>query len=247
MDKSLYVAMTGAASTLRAQGAVSQNLANVSTPGFRALLSHTETFRIEGHGLKSRYDATGVDGGFDNRMGPLLSTGKDTDVALREGLWLAVADGEGNEAYTRGGELQVNQNGLLTTAGGRPVLGENGPIAIPPHAKLEIAGDGSISIVPLGQGPETQAIVARIKVVESPGGELSRGPDGLFRRSDGEAAAPVGGSVLMTGVLEGSNVNAADALVKMIELARSFEMQVRSIKTADENARAANSLLRLSG
>jgi flagellar basal-body rod protein FlgF len=247
MDKSLYVSMTGAASTLRAQGQVSQNLANVSTPGFRALLSHTETFKIEGHGLKSRYDATGADGGFDNRMGPLISTGRDLDIALREGLWLAVADGEGNEAYTRAGDLQVNQNGVLTTAGGRPLLGENGPVTLPPHSKLEIAGDGSISIVPLGQGPETQAIVARIKVVESPGGELSRGPDGLFRRSDGEAAAPVGGSVLMTGVLEGSNVNAADALVKMIELARSFEMQVRSIKTADENARAANSLLRLSG
>lgn len=247
MDKSLYVSMTGAASTLRAQGSVSQNLANVSTPGFRALLSHTETFKVEGHGLKSRFDATGADGGFDSRMGPLLTTGRETDVALREGLWMAVADGEGLEAYTRAGELNVNQNGLLTTASGRQVMGENGPIALPPYSKMEIAGDGSVSIVPLGQGPETQAIVARIKVVEAAGSELSRGADGLFRRSDGEPAAPVGGSVLMTGVIEGSNVNAADSLVKMIELSRSFEMQVRSIKTADENARASNSLLRLSG
>jgi flagellar basal-body rod protein FlgF len=180
-------------------------------------------------------------------MGPLLSTGRDTDVALREGLWMAVADGEGNEAYTRAGELSVNQNGLLTTASGRQVLGENGPIALPPYSKLEIAGDGSISIVPLGQGAETQAIVARIKVVQAPGAELNRGEDGLFRRADGEPAAQVGGAVLMTGVIESSNVNAADNLVKMIELARSFEMQVRSIKTADENARASNSLLRLSG
>ncbi|WP_395790928.1 flagellar basal body rod protein FlgF [Aquimonas sp.] len=247
MDKSLYVSMTGASATLRAQGAVSQNLANLSTPGFRALLSHTETFKIEGHGLKSRFDATRADGGFDDRMGPLLSTGRDTDVALREGLWMAVADGEGNEAYTRAGELSVNQNGLLTTASGRQVLGENGPIALPPYSKLEIAGDGSISIVPLGQGAETQAIVARIKVVQAPGAELNRGEDGLFRRADGEPAAQVGGAVLMTGVIESSNVNAADNLVKMIELARSFEMQVRSIKTADENARASNSLLRLSG
>jgi flagellar basal-body rod protein FlgF len=130
---------------------VSQNLANLSTPGFRALLSHTETFKIEGHGLKSRFDATRADGGFDDRMGPLLSTGRETDVALREGLWMAVADGEGNEAYTRAGELSVNQNGLLTTASGRQVLGENGPIALPPYSKLEIAGDGSISIVPLGR------------------------------------------------------------------------------------------------
>lgn len=247
MDKSLYVAMTGASANLRAQGAVSQNLANLSTPGFRALLSHTETFKVDGHGLKSRFDAVRADGGFDDRMGPLISTGRDTDIALREGLWLAVADGEGQEAYTRAGELSVNQNGLLVGAGGRPVLGENGPIAIPPHAKLEIAGDGTVSIVPLGQGPETQAIVARLKVVGATGAELQRGPDGLFRRSDGEAAAPVAGNVLTTGVVEGSNVNAADALVRMIELARSFEMQVRSIKTADENARAANSLLRMSG
>lgn len=247
MDKSLYVSMTGAASTLRAQATTSQNLANISTPGFRALLSHTETFKVEGPGQKTRYDATGAEGGFDDRMGPLISTGRDTDIALREGLWLAVADGEGNEAYSRGGELQVNQNGLLTTASGRPVMGEGGPIAIPPHAKLEIAGDGSISIVPLGQGPETQAIVGRIKVVGAEGAELSRGADGLFRRTDGELAQSVGGPVLMTGVIEGSNVNAADALVKMIELARSFELQVKSIKTAEENARASNTLLRLGG
>jgi len=247
MDKSLYVSMTGAAATLRAQASVSQNLANLSTPGFRALLSHTETFKVEGHGLKSRFDATGTDGGFDSRMGPLISTGRETDVALNEGLWLAVADGEGQEAYTRSGELNVNQNGLLTTASGRPVMGEAGPIALPPYSKMEIASDGSVSIVPLGQGPETQAIVARLKVVEAPGAELNRGADGLFRRSDGELAAPVGGAVLMTGVIESSNVNAADSLVKMIELSRSFEMQIRSIKTADENARASNSLLRLSG
>jgi flagellar basal-body rod protein FlgF len=175
-----------------------------------------------------------------------MTTGNELDVALQEGQWLAVQDDQGGEAYTRFGELEVNANGVLMTKSGRPLLGQDGPLTVPPFDKLTIGNDGTVSIVPQGQSAQTLAQVGRIRVVNDDGATFKRGLDGLMRREDGQAATPSAGDVLMTGVIEGSNVNAAQSLVDMIALSRSFEMQVRSIKTADENARASASLLRLS-
>lgn len=246
MDKSLYVAMTGASATLRSQTALSQNIANISTSGFKALLTQTDAFKVEGSGMPTRTDVVPGAEDFDHRMGPLMTTGNELDVALQEGHWLAVQDDQGGEAYTRFGELEVSANGVLMTKSGRPLLGQDGPLTVPPFDKLTIGNDGTVSIVPQGQSAQTLAQVGRLRVVSEEGAEFKRGLDGLMRRADGQAAPPSAGDVVMTGVIEGSNVNAAQSLVDMIALSRSFEMQVRSIKTADENARASASLLRLS-
>ncbi|MBN8426485.1 MAG: flagellar basal body rod protein FlgF [Lysobacteraceae bacterium] len=246
MDKSLYVAMTGASATLRAQSALSQNIANISTSGFKALLTQTDAYKVDGYGMPTRTDAVPGSEDFDHRAGPLMTTGNELDVALQEGHWLAVQDDQGGEAYTRFGELEVSANGVLMTKSGRPLLGQDGPLTVPPFDKLTIGNDGTVSIVPQGQSAQTLAQVGRIRVVNDDGATFKRGLDGLMRREDGQAATPSAGDVLMTGVIEGSNVNAAQSLVDMIALSRSFEMQVRSIKTADENARASASLLRLS-
>jgi flagellar basal-body rod protein FlgF len=125
------------------------------------------------------------------------------------------------------------------------VLGEGGPVAVPPHASLLIGSDGTVSIVPLGQGPETKAEVGRIKLVNPPSDELEKGRDGLFRMKDGSDAAPDAAARLTSGVLEGSNVNIADAMVNMIELSRRFDMQVRAMKSAEDNGAASARLLSL--
>lgn len=247
MDRSLYVAMTGASATLKAQAAVAHNLANVDTVGFKAALVQTQPFALGGTGLPSRVDATFGGEGFDASPGPLQTTGNALDVAVAPGCWLAVQDGAGGEAYTRAGALQVTANGQLVTAGGHPLLGESGPISVPPYQSVAIAPDGTVSIVPQGQGPETQAIVGRIRVVESGAADLARGGDGLMRRLDGTAPAARAGATLTPGTLEDSNVGAADALVGMIELSRQFDLQVQVLHNTDENARAANSMLRLGG
>jgi len=250
MDKSIYVAMTGAQASLQAQGAVSHNLANVDTAGFKAALSNTEAFPIKGAGFPSRIDTIMTDQGFDARMGTLRMTGNSLDVALHESRWLAVQAQNGETAYTRSGELVINPNGQLQTSGGRLVLDENkNPITVPPHQSLEIGSDGTISIVPLGEGPQTLAIVARIGVVDAPRERLTRGLDGLMRDTEPDAVPfpQAIGPSMTTGALEGSNVDPANALVQMIQLQRQYEMQVKVIKHGDENAQSANGLLRLRG
>ncbi len=248
MDRAAYVAMTGASATLQAQTAVSHNLANAETPGFKEALANTQAFRIQGAGYPSRVDAILSDVGFNSRPGSQQVTGNALDVSLGKDKWLAVQSADGSEGYTRAGNLQPTPNGQLL-AGGRPLLDDNGvPLTIPPYDSIQIGDDGTISIVPQGQGPETMAVLGRFRVIEAGQKQLDRGADGLMRNADPQTPLPRAmGSVLKTGVMEGSNVDTAGALVQMIQLQRQFEMQVKVVKTADENAQAANTLLRLGG
>ena len=119
------------------------------------------------------------------------------------------------------------------------------PINIPPYTSILFARDGSISIVAQGQTPDTTATVGRIKLVNPPDGQIERGSDGLFRMKDGSEAPPEASVQITSGVLESSNVNAAEAMVNMIELSRQFEMQVKAIRTAEENAASATQLMRI--
>ena len=245
IDKALYVAMTGASATLRAQGSVAHNLANADTVGFQATLSGTVATPVTGPGLATRVAAAHRTLGVSAAPGAIMSTGNPTDVALHEGRWLAVQGPDGGTGYTRAGDLRISANGLLTTASGHPVLDQGGaPVAIPPHETLTIGNDGTISIVPLGQPPSTITEAGRLQVVAADTAQLQRGDDGLMHAAAGaEPPPPAAGAVLTAGAIEGSNVDSTAMLVSMIQLARQFEMQVRVLQSGDENARAANSLL----
>lgn len=245
MDRMLYVAMTGAKETLRAQGVNNHNLANVSTNGFRADLAAFQSRAVDGTGYASRVYATNGTVGWDETSGALLTTGRDLDVAVNGKGFIAVQGPDGREAYTRAGNLQVDPTGQLMTATGLPVLGDGGPINIPPYSSIFFARDGSISIVAQGQTPDTTATVGRVKLVNPPTEAVERSEDGLFRMKDGSDAPADAAVQLSSGVLEASNVNAAAAMVNMIELARQFEMQVKAIRTAEENGAAAAQLLRM--
>lgn len=244
MDRALYIAMTGASATLKAQASVSHNLANADTVGFQATLSGTVAAPVTGAGHASRVAAEYRTLGVSNAGGELLNTGNALDVALQGDRWLAVQDSTGGTAYTRAGDLKLTPNGLLTTASGAPVLGADGaPVAVPPYESLTIGGDGTISIVPLGQPASTVTEAGRLKVVEATTSQLVRGDDGLMRAAPGSEPLPAAGTVLTAGALEGSNVDATSMLVQMIQLSRQFEMQVRVLHSGDENARSSNSLL----
>lgn len=244
MDKGLYVAMTGASATLRAQAGVAHNLANIDTIGFKAELTAASAHAIEGPGWPSRFDVELERGKFDDAAGPMIDSGNPLDVAMHPGFWMAVADDQGKEAYTRAGDLKLTANGQLLTASGAPILDRGGAaIAVPPHTSITFAQDGTISIVPLGQSAETLAIVGRIKIVEAGASNLTRGVDGLMRASTTLEAASAG--ALDSGVLEASNVGSGQMLVQMIELSRRFEMQIKMIRSVEENAQASNALLRL--
>jgi len=245
MDKMLYVAMTGAKETLRAQAVNNHNLANVSTTGFRADLAAFQSRAVDGTGYASRVYATNGTVGWDSNSGAMLSTGRDLDVAINGPGWIAIQGPDGKEAYTRAGNLHVDSTGQLMTASGRPVLGDGGPINIPPYTSIFFARDGSISIVAQGQTPDTTSTVARLKLVNPAEADIERGDDGLFRMKDGSEAPPDAAVQISSGELESSNVNAAAAMVNMIELSRQFEMQVKAIRTAEENGTAAAQLLKV--
>jgi flagellar basal-body rod protein FlgF len=244
MDRFLYISMSGAKETLRAQTVNNHNLANASTTGFRADLSAFQSRAVAGSGFASRAYATSSTIGWDASQGALTSTGRDLDVGIQGPGWIAVQGADGREAYTRAGDLRIDPTGLLQNGAGQTVLGEGGPISVPPNTSLLIGGDGTISIVPVGQGPETTSQVGRIKLVNPPAETLVRGDDGLFRTVDGSEAPPDANVRLATGVLESSNVNVADAMVNMIELSRHFDLQVKAMRTAEENAAAAAQLLK---
>jgi flagellar basal-body rod protein FlgF len=244
MDRFLYISMSGAKETLRAQTVNNHNLANASTTGFRADLSAFQSRAVAGSGYASRAYATNSTIGWDASQGSLMSTGRDLDVGIQGPGWIAVQGPDGREAYTRAGDLRIDPSGLLKNGADQTVLGEGGPISVPPNTSLFIGGDGTISIVPVGQGPETTSQVGRIKLVNPPAETLARGEDGLFRTVDGSDAPPDANVRLATGVLESSNVNVADAMVNMIELSRHFDLQVKAMRTAEENAAAAAQLLK---
>jgi len=245
MDRMLYVAMAGAKETLKAQTVNNHNLANVSTTGFKADLEAFQSRAVDGSGFASRVYAQSTDNGWDSSSGSLLTTGRDLDVAIKGPGWLAVQGADGKEAYTRAGDLQLDPTGALITATGRPVLGDGGPVVVPPYSSLLFARDGSISIVAQGQTPETTSTIGRLKLVNPAKDQLVRGDDGLFRMKDGSEAPSDAAVQVTSGALETSNVNAAEAMVNMIELARHFEMQVKAIRSAEENGAAAAQLMRL--
>ncbi|MFN3919490.1 MAG: flagellar basal-body rod protein FlgF [Methylohalobius sp.] len=247
MDRSLFISMSGAKETLLAQAAVGSNLANVDTTGFKADLEQFRSMPVFGPGHPTRVYAMHERPATDFNPGPIQTTGRELDVAIQGEGWLAVQAPDGTEAYTRRGDLRLSPEGLLLTGDGLPVLGENGPVAIPPAQKLEIAPDGTISIVPLGSKPDVSVVLDRIKLVKPQAAQLTKGLDGLIRLKDGTPAQADASVVLVSGALEGSNVNPVAAMVEMIELSRRFELQVKMMKTGEEDADASARLLRMTG
>jgi len=243
MDRLLYVAMSGARETVRAQTVNTQNLANASTTGFRADLQSFQSLPVNGPGYASRVYGMATDQGIDTSPGSVMGTGRELDVAVNGDGWIAVQGPDGNEAYTRAGNLRVDSLGLLRTGAGRPVMGNGAPIAIPPAEKIEIAGDGTISIRPLGQN--TLAVVDRIKLVNPPPAQLQKGADGLVHLKGGDAAEADASVQLQVGALESSNVNTVEAMVNLIQLARQYETQVKMMANAEENDRASAQLMRM--
>jgi len=246
MDKSLYIAMSGAKQTLLAQTANANNLANTQTTGFKSDLEQFRSMPVFGAGFPTRVYAMTERPGTDLSHGAMQTTGSDLDVAINGDGFLAVKGADGKEAYTRAGDLHVTPEGLLQTGAGLSVMGQGGPITIPPSEKLSIGGDGTISIIPMGTGNATALVqVDQIKLVNPALDNLEKLNDGLLHTKDGKPLAVDPNVKLASGVLEGSNVNPIDAMVDMIELARNFELQTKVMKSVDENSGVSAKLMQM--
>ncbi|MFM9924735.1 flagellar basal-body rod protein FlgF [Variovorax sp. H27-G14] len=245
MDRMLYVAMSGAKQVMDQQATVANNMANVSTPGFRAQIANFRAVPVVGQEAQTRAFVAATTPGADFSHGPITETGRALDVAVSGQGWLVVQTPDGGEAYTRVGNLQIGADGQLTTMGGRPVVGDNGAMTVPPGSAVTVATNGLVAARDPASGTLTgMAEVGRLKLVNPPNADLERGDDGLFRMRAGQQPAQADEAVtLVSGAIEGSNVNPVEAMVAMIANARSFEMQMKSMQSADINAQSANKLL----
>jgi flagellar basal-body rod protein FlgF len=227
--------MTGAKQIMQAQAINNNNIANISTAGFRVDTVSFTSEPIYGPGYPTRVNAVAGDSGTDFTAGVLMNTNQPLDIAVNGKGFIAVQGADGKEAYTRAGQLMVTESGVVTTATGFPVLSESGQVNVPPATTVTIGADGTVSVVPLGLAASAQSQVDRIKLVNPPTASLQKGPDGLFRTKTG-AKAPTDEAVTVgVGVLESSNVNAAQSLVNMIQLQRLYEFQIKSINSTDQN------------
>ena len=238
MDRMIYLSMTGAKATMQRQDVLAHNLANASTPGFRAEMTAFRAVPVQGQGASTRVYALESTPGYNAEPGAVQPTGRNLDVALKGNGWLAVQGLDGTEAYTRGGALDVNAEGLLVTKTGLTVLGDGGPITIPANAQVQIAPDGTISASVGNAKPQS---VGKLKLV-TPETPLQRGDDGLFRGADGDLSTDPNARV-QDGALEGSNVSAVETMIAMIAAARQFEQQMKMVHTAQEKEQAASKLL----
>ncbi len=253
MDRLIYTAMTGASHVMERQASLSSNLANTSTTGYRSTVNAFRAVPLVGEGLPTGAFVVPSTTGYDFTPAPLQRTGRTLDVGLNGKGWIAVLLPDGKEGYTRDGNLQVSQNGILQTRSGYPVIDDTGQvrslgqISIPPDSEITIAADGTLSTVPSGATPSQVTTIGRLKLVNPPENQLVRGADGLFRTQNGNPVAADANVTITPGSVEGSNVSAVGAMVDMISIARQFEMQMQMLKTASDDAQQASQLLHITG
>ncbi len=246
MDKMLYVSMTGAQNNTLALRAHANNLANVSTSGFRRDFEQARSMPLFGETYPARVFAMSERPATDFRPGALQETGRDMDVAIGGKGWIAVQAPDGSEAYVRTASLNIDALGMLRTGNGLPVMGNAGPIAVPPEQKVEIGQDGTISIRALGENPNVLAEVDRIKLVNPDPKSLEKGTDGLIRVK-GQPEVEADATVQVTsGFLEASNVNAVEEMTAILSLSRQFELSVKMMRTAEDNSSAMARVLQIS-
>jgi flagellar basal-body rod protein FlgF len=238
MDRMIYLSMSGAKAALQRQDALANNLANVTTNGFRAELTAFRAVPVRGDGASTRVYALETTPGYSEDAGPVSSTGRNLDVAMTGKSWMAVQGLDGTEAYTRAGSLDINSEGLLVTRGGLQINGDGGPITVPANASIDIADDGTISAKVGTQKPQQ---IGKLKMV-TPDVPMTRGTDGLFRADSGDLSADPAAR-LQSGALEGSNVSPVAAMVGMIAASRQFEHQMKLLQSAEKQDQEASKLL----
>jgi len=245
MDKLIYTAASGLKSRMAAQAAIANNMANGSTIGFRAEKVNFDSLMLKGAGVDSRRPASEEVTDFDRTAGTIVTTGRNLDIAMPGDQWISVQATDGTEAYTRRGDLQISSTGVLETGDGFPVMGSGGPITIPPATSVNIAGDGTISIIPQGGDAKNPQVIDRIKFVSPKGSQTVKGLDNLVHVKGGGVLPVDEDAKCIAGSLEQSNVNMTQALVDMIENQRAYEVQANLMKSAKDMDESAASVMRM--
>ena len=237
MDRLVFTSNATIKEQATARQVLVNDLANVSTVGFKSSYDVAlQSVKVEGAGFDTRYQAQTIARDLI-RMdpGPVMATGRPMDVAMAGSTVLTVQAPNGDLAFTRRGDMKVNIQGQLENGSGHLVLGEGGPITIPPGLLVSVNPDGSIyARDPAQVGPAADVLIDRLRLRDTSGVSLGRRADGLFKVSE----KPDGTDIALTEqlpqvipqALEGSNVSAIEAMTRLIDHSRSFETQIRVIK-----------------
>jgi flagellar basal-body rod protein FlgF len=245
MDRLIHTALSAMRAVQTRQTVIANNLANASTTGFRAEMVSVRPLWLTGPGLPDRAMASGEVPAADMTGASTNMTGRPLDVALNGDALLAVQAPNGEEGYTRRGDLQLSASGLLTTGDNHPVLGEGGPITLPPADSVRIDKDGTVWIVPPGGDANAPQKADRLKLASSAGSTVIKALDGLFRVPNGGALPGDPEASLTAGALEDSNVNATAALTEMIDASRAWETQIKLMATARDLDTSTAALMKL--
>lgn len=240
MDNLLYVATSGASRVFKAQHVRSNNLSNADTTGFRADMERVQSVKLDGTGFDGRTMVVTNSAATRFDFADLVKTGRSLDIAINGQGFFTVQTPDGNEAYTRAGNIKVDQEGNALV-NGFPLVSEGGPLVLPPFQSIEVGEKGVISIIP--PGGNAQQEVGQLKLVNPEFDQLQKQSDGLLHSRNGGEFAADERVVVAAEHLEGSNVSAIDELVGVMSLTRNFEMQVRMMKTAETIAKSGNRLI----
>ena len=239
MDKLIFTAVSGAERLLRSQQVHANNLANMETTGFRANLELSTAQSLSGSGFDDRHYARMQSDTVSARSGPVKETGRDLDVAVTGNGYLAV-QWQGGEAYTRAGAIEIDADGALSV-NGHALLGEGGPVVLPPHNAVTIGADGSISV--LAPGTADMQVIDKLRLVNAEAGEVTKNEGGLIVSRSGQPLATDPAVTVRGRHLEGSNVSAVEEMVATMSLNRTFEIQMKLFKANDSMTEAGNRLL----
>lgn len=241
MDKMIYLAMTGAKHVELQQATTANNLANVHTTGFKAELNAFRSLPVVGDGAPTRVYQVDNTVGHDLSQGPLQVTGNNFDFAVAGPGFFAVELPGGGEAYTRDGGFLVDSTGILRTRSGMVIAGESGQLQMPEGALPDLRQDGTLFAIPANGGAAQE--IGKLKLVNPAQSDVYKGEDGLFRLNNGQDAETDATVRVKAGYLEGSNVNAVDSLVQMISHAKHYDLNVKLMQTAEQNAKSATQIL----
>ena len=244
MDRMVFAAMTGARSAVGQLAVTANNLANAATPGFKEQVAAFRAVPMGGDGANTRAFVLDTTPGSYFSAGRLEATGAPLDVAIQDQGFLVVQRPDGTEGLTRNGRLTVDSQGIIRGVLGYTLLGETGPITLPPNSLPNIASDGTVSIIDAVSGQPQ--VIGKLRLVNPPAKELTRSDDGLFSVRRDENTTFDRSVRVAQGFLEGSNVNVASAMISMVSQQRLFDMNMKTIQNADLNARSANGIMSLS-
>ena len=249
MDRLIYTAISGMNASMARERMIASNMANAQTIGFRAEIMQFTPQTIVNQdarpNLEVRAMTSGEVHGALMKAGSLTQTGNELDIAMAGDAMLTVQASDGTEAYTRRGDLSVSATGVLQNGDGLPVIGDNGPVTLPPGSKVTIAPDGGVMVSNPQAPDQPPAQVARIKLANYRGSQIEKDLTGLFRVPNGGVLPADEDARVMVGALEQSNVDPSQVLVEMVEAQRLYDMRTKLVATAKELDEQGAALMRM--